>query len=34
LIASAGFTHVEIDAHRIHSLLVPFNTHISGTAIA
>jgi SAM-dependent methyltransferase len=34
LITSAGFTQVGIDAHRIHSLLVPFNTHIAGTAIA
>jgi SAM-dependent methyltransferase len=34
LIASAGFTRVEIDPYRIHSPFVPFNTHIAGTAIA
>jgi SAM-dependent methyltransferase len=34
LIASAGFTSVDINPYRIHSPLVPFNTHIAGTAIA
>ena len=34
LIASAGFTSVDIWPYRIHSLFVPFNTHIAGTAIA
>lgn len=34
LIASAGFTSVDINAYRIHSPFVPFNTHIAGTAIA
>lgn len=34
LIASAGFTNVEISPYRIHSPFVPFNTHIAGTAIA
>lgn len=34
LIASAGFTSVDIDPYRIHSPFVPFNTHIAGTAIA
>jgi SAM-dependent methyltransferase len=34
LIASAGFTSVDIHPYRIHSPFVPFNTHIAGTAIA
>ena len=34
LIASAGFTSVDITPYRIHSPFVPFNTHIAGTAIA
>jgi SAM-dependent methyltransferase len=34
LITSAGFTSVDIHPYRIHSLIVPFNTHIAGTAIA
>jgi SAM-dependent methyltransferase len=34
LIASAGFTSVDINPYRIHSSFVPFNTHIAGTAIA
>ena len=34
LIASAGFTSVDINTYRIHSPFVPFNTHIAGTAIA
>jgi SAM-dependent methyltransferase len=34
LIASAGFTSVDIDSYRIHSPFLPFNTHIAGTAIA
>jgi SAM-dependent methyltransferase len=33
LIASAGFTSVDINPYRIHSPFVPFNTHIAGTAI-
>lgn len=32
LIASAGFTNVEITSYRIHSPFVPFNHHIAGTA--
>jgi SAM-dependent methyltransferase len=34
LIAAAGFTSVDITPYRIHSSLLPFNTHIAGTAIA
>jgi SAM-dependent methyltransferase len=34
LIASAGFTSVDISPYRIHSPFVPFNTQIAGTAIA
>lgn len=34
LIASAGFTSVALYPYRIHTPLVPFNTHIAGTAIA
>jgi SAM-dependent methyltransferase len=34
LISAAGFSKVDIEPYRIHSLFVPFNTHISGTAIA
>jgi SAM-dependent methyltransferase len=34
LIASAGFTSVDVTPYRIHSPFVPFNTHIAGTAIA
>jgi len=33
LIASAGFTSVDLSPYRIHSPFVPFNTHIAGTAI-
>ncbi|HEX3706322.1 MAG TPA: class I SAM-dependent methyltransferase [Mycobacteriales bacterium] len=33
LIRSAGFATVDITPYRIHSGLVPFNTHIAGTAI-
>src|SRR6476646_841490 len=34
VIESAGFASVDIDHYRIHSPLVPFNTHIAGTASA
>jgi SAM-dependent methyltransferase len=34
LINAAGFASVDIDAYRIHSLFLPFNTHIAGTAVA
>jgi SAM-dependent methyltransferase len=34
LIASAGFTSVDINPYRIHSPFVPFNTQIAGTAVA
>lgn len=34
LIESAGFGEVSIDAYRIHTSFLPFNTHIAGTAIA
>ncbi len=34
LIASAGFSSVDIDSYRIHSAFLPFNTHIAGTGIA
>ena len=34
LIASAGFTGVDINPYRVHSPFVPFNTQIAGTAIA
>lgn len=34
LIASAGFTSVDINPYRVHSPFVPFNTQIAGTAIA
>lgn len=34
LIASAGFSTVDLARYRIHSPFVPFNTHIAGTAIA
>jgi SAM-dependent methyltransferase len=34
LIASAGFSSVDVSPYRIHSLFLPFNTHIAGTAIA
>lgn len=34
LIASAGFTSVDINPYRIHSPFIPFNPHIAGTAIA
>ncbi|GAA1619502.1 class I SAM-dependent methyltransferase [Kribbella sancticallisti] len=33
-IESAGFSSVEIERYRIHSLFLPFNTHIAGTAVA
>ena len=34
LIGAAGFASVDLDHYRIHSLFLPFNTHIAGTAIA
>ncbi|WP_404380893.1 class I SAM-dependent methyltransferase [Knoellia locipacati] len=34
LIESSGFSRVDLRHHRIHSPFLPFNTHISGTAIA
>lgn len=34
LLASAGFTSIDINPYRIHSPFLPFNTHIAGTAIA
>ncbi len=34
VIQSAGFTTVELSHYRIRSPLLPFNTHIAGTAIA
>ena len=34
VIQAAGFTSVELNHYRIHSPLLPFNTHIAGTAIA
>jgi SAM-dependent methyltransferase len=34
LITSAGFTSVDMEPYRIHSALIPFNTHIAGTAVA
>ena len=34
VIRTAGFTRVDLDHYRIHSPLLPFNTHIAGTAIA
>jgi SAM-dependent methyltransferase len=34
VIASAGFSRVDITPYRIHSPLLPFNSHIAGTAIA
>ena len=33
-IQSAGFSSVDLSHYRIHSPLLPFNTHIAGTAIA
>jgi ubiquinone/menaquinone biosynthesis C-methylase UbiE len=33
-IRSAGFSSVDLQPYRIHSALLPFNTHIAGTAIA
>lgn len=33
-IEAAGFTSVELNHHRIHSPLLPFNTHIAGTAVS
>jgi SAM-dependent methyltransferase len=33
-IGSAGFSHVDITPYRLHTLLLPFNTHVAGTAIA
>ena len=33
-IRSAGFSRVDLQPYRIHSALLPFNTHIAGTAIA
>ena len=34
MIHAAGFASVDVSRYRIHSLLLPFNTHIAGTAIA
>jgi SAM-dependent methyltransferase len=34
VIRAAGFTSVDLEHYRIHSPLLPFNTHIAGTAIA
>ena len=34
VIRSAGFSEVEITPYRIHSLFLPFNTHIRGRAIS
>ena len=34
VIRSAGFASVDIRPYRIHSALLPFNTHIAGTATA
>jgi SAM-dependent methyltransferase len=34
VIASAGFTSIDVKPYRIHSPFVPFNTQIAGTAIA
>ncbi|MGH9920605.1 MAG: class I SAM-dependent methyltransferase [Nitrososphaerales archaeon] len=34
VIRSAGFTEVENRPHRIHSPFLPFNTQISGIAVA
>lgn len=34
VIGSAGFASVDLDAYRIHSPFLTFNTHIAGTAIA
>jgi SAM-dependent methyltransferase len=34
LITSAGFASVDVTPYRIHSLFVPFNTQIAGTATA
>ena len=34
LIATAGFTSVDITPYRIHTPFLPFNTHLAGTAIA
>jgi len=31
-IRAAGFTHVDVAPHRLHSPFVPFNTHIAGIA--
>jgi len=34
VIEAAGFTTVDLNHYRIHSPLLPFNTHVAGTAIA
>ena len=34
VIRSAGFSSIENRSYRIHSPFVPFNTHITGTAVA
>ncbi len=34
LIRAAGFARVDIEAYRLHTPFVPFNTHIAGTAYA
>jgi SAM-dependent methyltransferase len=34
VIESAGFATVDLERYRIHSPLLPFNTHIAGTAVA
>jgi SAM-dependent methyltransferase len=34
VIRAAGFTSVDLEHYRIHSPLLPFNTHIAGTAVA
>jgi hypothetical protein len=34
VIESAGFAAVDLERYRIHSPLLPFNTHIAGTAVA
>jgi len=33
VIASAGFTSVDVAVYRIHSPILPFNTHVAGIAI-
>lgn len=34
VIRAAGFATVTVDAYRLHTLFVPFNTHIAGVAIS